>query len=279
MSHSWSDTLLLSLMPDHVVLVRVRHVWPRKVVDKEIRRCTTRCTADDWSGVLELCANALSESRWRVGRVRVVVSNQLIRYAWVTWTAGLESAAEEEALVRHRLDDIYGAAAVGAAELRWDQSGANRIASALARDGLEGLRTLCSKHSVRLLSVQPLLMAAFNAFRNTVQPSAAAWFAVAEVGLLCIGGIDEEGWRSLRCVRTENAAAELTTIVARERLLAAAESQPSGPEKIFVWSATAWPSARDGVGLHVLPPLRRVWPGFDPKLDVDCAAALLGVGG
>lgn len=275
MSRLWSDTVVLTLMPDRLVLLRTRRRLMRKVMDKDVRLCSGHCTPDDWSELIELCRSALSESRWRVGRVRVLVSNHLVRYACVPWVRGLENVAEEEALVRRRLDDIYGATVISAAQLRWDQSGPQRLAVALPNEPLERLRELCQVQGHRLVSVQPLLMAVFNRFRNVVKPFSGAWFAVAEDGLLCLGAVGKRGWRSLRCVRTDNAELEMAAILTRERLISGAADEPD--ERVYVLSATTWP-ADSHDRLCVLPLVCSAMPGFDPVRDSQFTLAVLGSG-
>lgn len=276
MSRSWSDTLVLTLMPDRVDVVRLRHFPSRRWLDREMRPCPARATADDWEGLLQVCAEVLSEPRWRTGRLRVVVSNALTRYAWLQWMDGLQGKAEEEALVRHRMDEIHGASAIASCEVRWDQEGAQRVACALPQHALSRLRELGQQHGTRLVSVQPLLVAAFNRYRNALRADAGSWFAVAEPGLLCIGRVDAQGWRSLRCARTPDAAADLPALVMRERILAGQELPAGIQDKVYVWSSRPWPAAGAGSGVRVIPLMPGPVRGFDSVGDADHAAALLG---
>ncbi len=276
MSRSWNDTLVLTLMPDRVGVVRLRHFPTFRWLDREMRSSPAHATADVWEDLLDVCAAVLSEPRWRAARLRVVVSNALVRYAWLQWTEGLRGTAEEEALVRHRMVEIHGASAMTACEVRWDQEGMQRMACALPRHALSRLRDLSQEHRVRLISVQPLLIGAFNSYRNILRVDAGTWFATAEPGLLCFGRVDAQGWHSLRCARTTGAAVDLATLIARERIVTSQELPADVEERAYVWSSRPWQADSQDIGPRVIPLPPRVVRGFDPDTDADHAAALLG---
>jgi hypothetical protein len=159
----------------------------------------------------------------------VVLSNHFVRYAIVPWTAGLDTAAEEEAYVRHHFAKVYGERAKTWA-LRWSDNGGTRLASAIDQALLEALKQALP----RLASVQPYLMAAINRCRASI-PRSGAWLALVEADRACIALHAGGRWQSV-----QNAKGAWLDLLERERHRA----EGSAPQLALVAGTT--PEAAHG---------------------------------
>ena len=146
------------------------------------------------------------------GRVTVVLSNQLVRYAIVPWSNALGSAAEEEAYVRHHFVRVHGERAKSwSVRASPDRDGV-RLASAVDAGLVENVRAAFAQNSkAKLVSIQPALMAAFNRARKDI-PRAGAWLVLAEAGRACVA-LYAGGWRAV-----QNARGAWEEVLERERL-------------------------------------------------------------
>ena len=166
-----------------------------------VRGETLACDADfgsePWHGALERLKGVELGS----ARVTVELSNHLVRYALVPWSDALSTAAEEEAYVRHHFVKVHGERAKGWA-LRASEAapGEPRLASAIDAALVEGLRKAFEGKKARLASIQPALMARFNAARAS-WPGDGAWLVIAEQERACIALHGGRGWRSVQNAR------------------------------------------------------------------------------
>ena len=134
-------------------------------------------------------------------RVTVELSNDLVRYALVPWSDALSTPAEEEAYVRHHFVKVHGERAKSWA-LRASEAapGEPRLASAIDAPLVDALRKAFEGKKAKLVSVQPALMARFNAARAAL-PGDGAWIVVAERERACVALHGARGWRSVQNAR------------------------------------------------------------------------------
>jgi hypothetical protein len=128
-------------------------------------------------------------------RVTVVLSNQLVRYAVVPWSEGLDTPEEEDAYVRHHFAKVYGERSRDW-ELRASEGapGAPRLASAVDRRLVEEIKAAFPDGGkAKLVSLQPQLMSAFNQWRASI-PAEGAWLVLAEPGRACVALHGKSGW-------------------------------------------------------------------------------------
>jgi hypothetical protein len=154
--------------------------------------CDPGYGAEPWQGALAALAAHKIE---KPCRVTVVLSNQLVRYAVVPWSEGLDTPEEEQAYVRHHFAKVYGERAKDW-ELRASEGapGAARLASAVDRRLVEELRALFpAGGKAKLASLQPQLMSAFNECRRAI-PADGAWLVLAEPGRACVALHGRAGW-------------------------------------------------------------------------------------
>lgn len=158
--------------------------------------CEPAFGVEPWQGAIA----ALRGVQWKErSRVTAILSNHFVRYAVVPWSEALADASEEEAYVRHRFVKIHGERAKSWS-LRWSADNACRPRLASAIDGalLVALReSFPPSGKARLVSVQPLLMAAANRARRAV-PVSGAWFVSAEDDRACVALHSGGSWRSVQ---------------------------------------------------------------------------------
>ena len=128
--------------------------------------------------------------------VTVVLSNHFARYTIVQPQEDA-TAQEELALARFQFAKIHGERARGW-EVRISRAGDGpRLACAIDASLLERLKACFPKGGkARLASVQPALMAAYNAARKRI-PREGAWLLLAEPGRSCLARVAAKGWGSV----------------------------------------------------------------------------------
>lgn len=123
-----------------------------------------------WSSALDALDGLLGEQRRVRADLWVVLSSQYCRFCRVPWCEDIGSPAELLEYAGACLERIFGSS-----EMAWQLSvsaephGLPRLAAALPQALLERLRGLTDAHGLRLVSVQPYVMTAFNHYRGQLQ--------------------------------------------------------------------------------------------------------------
>lgn len=200
MSPLFRDRLLIGLAPAEVSLARLRGLWRPRVVDKHSVACDPSVGDEAWQGAVAVLKNVDLRERCDV---TVIVSNHFVRFAIVPWNDALASPAEEEAYVRHYFAKVYGERAK-TWSLRSSEAWSAappRLASAVDGALIEAIRVSFPPHGkLRLVSIQPYLMASINRFRREI-PRGGAWLVLAEPGRACIALHVRGGWQSVQTTR------------------------------------------------------------------------------
>lgn len=176
---------------------------------------------EPWHGALEAFGAEVAAWRGRID-LTVVLSNHFARYTVVQPQAG--AAPEEElALARFQFARIHGERAK-AWEVRLSRAGGGaHLACAIDAGLLRGLKASMPKHGrVRLVSVQPYLMAGYNRSRSRI-PREGAWLLLTEAGRACLARLAPKGWASVHY----GAQADGEQMIERERSRAGDERLPS----------------------------------------------------
>lgn len=219
----WRDHLHIALCPDRLVLLRIQRGLRPHLGAKRVMSCDGE---QGWECALAALAAETAKPEWQNADVTVVLSNHFVRYQRVPWSDQLSSDEERAALVRHCYSEIYGSAAAGW-ELRWSEEppGAPWLASAVEASLLERLREILTHAGLRLHSVQPYLMAAFNRWRKEFK-GAQQWFVLGEPGWLCVAQIEGGTWRSIRSHRIEGAWQDAAPLILEREMLLADDALP-----------------------------------------------------
>jgi len=242
----WRDEIGAHLSPRRLCMVRMkRGVKPTLGAEHEQEFDPRQLT--DWTGALEALDGLLAQPEWRGAPLRVVVADSWVRYTIVPWVAELSSTEERVAHARQLLAGMYGDA-VSDWEVRLSETPPEspRVACTMPVALLEGLRTICARQQVKLVSLQPQLVAAYDGWRHRL-PSAGAWFVTVDEGTLAAARIGRTGWDRVYSVRIgADWARELKRLQTFGRLASASPNEG----QVFVdapesWRAVAGAAAQD----------------------------------
>lgn len=284
MSLLWRDKTRISLAPHRVALARIsgglRHaVAGRKVLATDAAGETGQAKTN-WTGAVETLREALAHLNVK-GRSSVredatmVLSNHFVRYLVIPWSPQLVKPAEELKYAQMRFVEIFGdAASEWAVSLSAAPAGVPRVAAAVDRDLIDGVRTALSGSKLNLVSIQPALMSQFNAWRREIGDD--AWLVLAERGRVLIAWIHAGQWCSVRARPINGDAVPLAQWIEQEKLLLEADA---GPSRVCLGAADEVSVETDemqsmGLRLHRLTPRARA--GFVPRADVALYLAMAG---
>jgi hypothetical protein len=210
---SWSKPVRIAVAPDRVVVYRSASGQPeRGIID-----CTPGAGAPHWGAAMGALKDALEIAKRRT-RVTVILSNRLVRFLLVPWSAELSSDGEWRTWIQHHFQKVFGAEA-GRQEFRWQTQGPGQplVASAVDKALLEALEATIKASGAQLVSVEPYLQLSFNRFRHHFNLS-SQWWALLEPKHLTVALLHAGRFISLR------------THVAG----------PDWPERLPVWLEREW---------------------------------------
>lgn len=246
MSPLWRDEVGIYLSPHRLCLVRMqRGLRPKPVAGQEVVLNPKR---DEWGPAVAALKGLLAHANWQNARLRMVVADHWVRYAVVPRSAELLSAQEREAHARQLLVSAYGEGLTDWELVEADAPPQNtRVVCAMSHELLGELSASCMASNLVLVSLQPQLVAAYEAWR-AVLPRAAAWFVSAAQGSLAAARLAPNGWDRIYSVRIGNDwLRELRRLQTFGRL---ASSSP-GEGHVYVDAPVAWrevASGLDGAG-------------------------------
>ncbi|HEY2274632.1 MAG TPA: hypothetical protein VGH61_03945 [Steroidobacteraceae bacterium] len=242
MSPLWRDEVGAYLSPHRLCLVRMkRGVRPQPQADFELRLEAAR--GDAWAAPLETLAAKLGEEPWSGTPIRIVIGDHWARYAIVPWVAALSSTEERLVHGRQLLASAYGEA-VASWDVRISEAppGATRVACAVPADLVAGIRAICNTHGASLLSLQPQLIAAHEAWRHCLPPS-NAWFVSIEQGSMAAARLGRNGWDRAHVVRI---GAEWLRELRRLQTFSRLASYSPGEGRVYVDAPHAWREVASG---------------------------------
>ena len=153
-----------------------------------------------WAAALQALPEIL---KGRNGAASVVLADQLVRYALLPHNETLRTDEQWAALGRHRFSVLHGPRAD-----EWQVSVAAtaprgaRLACAVDSALLSSLDGVFRKAGVRLRSVQPFLVAAFNRIRRRIG-NGSCWIVVEEPGRLTLALVQRGAWVAIRARRSD----------------------------------------------------------------------------
>ncbi|TLY76840.1 MAG: hypothetical protein E6K49_09710 [Gammaproteobacteria bacterium] len=256
MSPLWHDEIGVYLSPHRLCLVRMqRGVRPKPIAEHE--QALESAQAAGWSAPLDALEALLAQPAWQGAHLRVVLADHWARYTIVPWVAELSSTEEQLAHARQLLTSIYGEV-VSDWDLRLSQTPPQtaRVVCTIPVALLEGIRAACAKHAVKLTSLQPQLIAAYEAWRHCLPPS-NAWFVTVEQGSLAAARIGQHGWDRVHSVRI---GSDWTRELKRLQTFGRLASNIPEEGQVFVDAPHAWREVAAGAagasaaagGLHWL---------------------------
>jgi hypothetical protein len=267
----WGERLRIGLAGGSVELARLSPFGGRVREEKRFnfRSASVRPVTQK---ILLALPRALEQMDIGRGEAAVVLSNELVRYAMLPWQDAVSAPQDVRALARLQFEQIHGEAARGwtvqCHEGGWGQP---TLACAIDTTLLEGLQAVLAARRMKLASVQPLLMAAFNAVRGDL--AADATLAVVEPQRLCLSVL--RGGRPVSVV-SRFASGDSASVAAQELAMLGEPDAVARPiDVIAVGALSRWVFAgRDG-SVVPAPGSWRAHEAAPPQ--VHCALACTGV--
>lgn len=268
------DQVRIVLCPDRLAAVRMRRGLRARIVAKQ--EFPISCDSADWKPALLMLAELLKQDAWQKADAVVVLSSRFAHYQLLPWSDTVLNAEEQQALAQHVYAQTYGESAARL-ELRISEGGLGgaSVVAGVERELVAGVREVFKSSSLRLISVQPYLMSAFNGWRRQLGPD-AQWFVSVEPGVMCAALFSQGKWQSLRVKQAhEKWFDELHLTLHRERIT---NGLAEHTRKVSVCMSDGQelefpPSADWSFKCLRLPPA----PGFSPLTDGRYGMALAGV--
>jgi len=180
-----SDPLRIALAPGEAALLRKVGTPASRVLASDERSAAS---------LLPLLDEALADPSWRSRGVEVVLSQHFVRHVLTPPPGKVLSRAEERALVKASLREIYGDAAE-----QWNVQVISQppqfglVGAAVDAAFMQQLDALLARHKFRDVTIRPL--ASFAARR--LPGKFAGWWALAEPGWLSLFGGANGVWHYL----------------------------------------------------------------------------------
>jgi hypothetical protein len=271
-SRLWPDRSCAVLCPDQLQVVRPRGGWRRGVASSHCETFSGKGDGPAWQAAVEALQRFLAMPGAGTGTLDVVLSNHFVRYLLVPWSAKIASAEELRNYAAAMFEEIHGEESAG-----WDvtvsaeRAGAPRLAAAVDRPLLEAVRAAVAPTRLRLASVQPYLMAAYNRVARA-HTGKDFVFMLLETGRACIVAAQGGRWCHVSTAAAPEPAQAISSLLAREMQLADLQGESMPP--VYVHAAH-----RQGL---VLPPVlgavprvlaARALAGPDPARGGACELA------
>lgn len=235
MSLLWRDRVLIGLGADGITGVRFARGFSSRVSSHKFVAFSANEADRPWSHAIASLPELLAGIGSNAADVTVILSNRYVRYTVMPWNDKINGAREGQAFARHCLANVYGSLAEQW-ELRLSAAGARapRIASGIDRALLQSLRDAFAQSRLRLVSIQPYLMAAFNRWRQRL-PRGDCMLLLPESRFYTCAVFAAQRWQSVRSGTVASSLSdELPAILDRER----AWGMLNGHPPVFVANST-----------------------------------------
>lgn len=235
MSPLWRDEVAIYLAPRKLALVRrSRGLRPRVVAATVV--AVPGASAANVDPVLARLRDVLSEPTWQDAAARVVVADSWSRYGIVPWPAARLDAAGRLTHARYALGDAYGeTVADWTVSLADTPPGRSFVACAIPATLQGALADTLAAARLALVSLQPQLVVAFNAWRHLLPPD-RAWFVSLDDGSLSAVHLSDGAWDRVHMARlSADWSVELERLQAFGRL-----TRPDGASDRMLVAAAAW---------------------------------------
>lgn len=228
----WRDLYRIVLHPERVSLVRVQQGRFSKAEAVSTTATIRTATLPAWRGALEHLEETIAGIASAKADVEIVLSNHFVRYAVIPWSSEVTGGTEVQALTRISFEEVYGDLAADW-ELRLSDAGygKSRLACAVDHELIQAVTDAVEKTSLRLVSIQPFLMAAFNHCQKLI-PDDEYLLMLDEPGKLCLARVRDRQWSQIRLHSVGNLVDELPGLLNREVLLNGSDK----PAKEYLFS-------------------------------------------
>ena len=217
MSPLWRDEISVYLGPRRLALARrSRGIRPKLTGNLEVALAGT---ADEMPAALARLGELLREPAWQNADARVVFADAWVRFGIVPPASAHLDAEAQRAHARYVLADLYGdLVSDWQVAIEDAPPGQASVVSAMRSEFMSTLKTMLTPARLRLISAQPHLVVAFNAWRHLL-PADSSWFVVLEDGWLAAVHVVHGKWNKVHMARlSQDSMVELERIQAFRRL-------------------------------------------------------------
>jgi hypothetical protein len=189
--------------------------------------------ADNWQGMVRVVSELIRQSQAR--RLRVVLSDQLVRYFCFPWRPELRNAEEDLAMAMMNFDDVYGPNTSAEWHFGFSagQPGQARIVVATPKSLFAVLQDHFGQTKARVLSVQTAFTATLQSHRKLL--GASGWLVNLEEGRLTVGSWGDDSWRWIYSAHAEiDSPQALLERVRQEIQMSSISLKANQPVEIFV---------------------------------------------
>ena len=215
---------LIGLCPDRLIFARYGRGLRPRLLEKGALSFDAGPAEEPWRAAVTALPKLLQAHAKRAAGATVVLSNHFVRYALLGANDRLSNREEWLEYASHHFEKTYGVRARD-----WDIHVAEaspshpRLASAIDKALLVVAAGAFENSRVRLRSIQPYLMIAFNRALPSMG-QASFWFVAQEPGRLLLGLVRGGLWRSVRARQTSASwCEELPRMLERECALLASD--------------------------------------------------------
>lgn len=219
---SWRSRLFIAVSQERISLLMLKRGLKTTLIACHDEGISAVGKLPCWQRISDSLSQILAQPEWQKAEVNIVLSNRLVRYAVMPFSAQLKTYTEQEAFARHILIRTYGATAnQWTLRIHRAKAGSPWLISAVDQELLEGGRRACAIHKLKLCSLTPYLMQVFNRYRKTIKND-PAWLVINEPGyslfvllsggeLVAINGVCHDGLSELPLLLDrENLASSLS---------------------------------------------------------------------
>lgn len=232
MSRLWSERLCIALLPDRLAWAIMARGWGKRIRAQGSLRVPVAAEGNLWQAALEALQRELPNIPFTRGEVSVVLSNAFVRYLVINSSTVLIGDEERLALARHDFHKIHGTIA-DAWEISIAAGEQNYLAAALDGELLAQLRHCFATSRLKLHSIQPYAVAAFNHCARNFDGKTAEGFFLSEPHGYCHAGMSGGKWEFFHCGRWEGEPLETYRHVVQR------EARCSGVDARKMWVAPA----------------------------------------
>jgi hypothetical protein len=210
--------LHITLSPECVTITQQTNVlMGGKKVSKSMPCPIPKQNEQTWAPALSTLQLLLAQEKIQNINAVVSLSNHFVRYQLIKHQPDLSGLDEEQAFVRFSFKEIYGEE-VNSWHFKWGAGlqYSAQIACAIESKLIEQIEAILFKAGVKLNSMQPYLMCAFNFVRKFID-SKPHWFVLVEQGNALIGLTRNGEWQLLHSSRLGvDWVADLSSLIRRE---------------------------------------------------------------
>lgn len=182
MSPSWRNRIYIAISPEHISLLKLGRGLKMKLQAKHDEAIAPVAKQPSWQAALDRLTQLFDEPEWQNAEVNIVLSNRLVRYATILFSAQLKNYSEQEAFARYSWTQTFGATVEQwALRIQHGKTGSPGLVSAVDHALLEGLRQACSAHKLKVHSITPYLIPMFNHYHKAIKND-PAWLVINEPG-------------------------------------------------------------------------------------------------